>query len=526
MTELPLRDLPLAECTVPALLEAQADRYGGRELLRIGELRRDFREMRDAVAGTAGMLRAEGLRHGDHIAMLCTNRVELLDLILGCAWLGATAVPLNVALRGAGLRHALADSGCRVLILEPELLDRLDAFELPDTVERVWVTERTPRQAVAGRTVELLPPRTQPIAPAEVRPGDTMAILYTSGTTGVSKGVCCPHAQFYWWGINVCETLEITERDVLYTVLPLYHTNALNCFAQALVSGARYVLGGRFSASAFWTDLRTSEATVTYLLGAMVNILYSKPPGANDRAHRVRRALAPASPSSLFLPFQDRFGITLVDGFGSTETNMVIGARPGEQRPGYLGKVLPGFQARVVDELDLPVPDGTAGELVLRADDPFAFATGYHHAAEQTVQAWRDLWFHTGDRVVRESDGWFRFLDRIKDAIRRRGENISSFEVEQVLGTHPAVDQVAVFAVPSELAEDEVMAAVVVKPELGKTTAADLAEHCVDRLAYFAIPRFIDLVDALPLTANGKVRKAELRKTGVRAETWDRMAQP
>jgi len=193
-------------------------------------------------------------------------------------------------------------------------------------------------------------------------------------------------------------------------------------------------------------------------------------------------------------------------------------------RPGAMGWLRPGFAARVVDADDDELPAGVAGELVLRADAPFAFATGYFHRAEETLRAWRNLWFHTGDRVVRDADGAFRFVDRLKDSIRRRGENISSHEVEQVLLCHPAVAAVAVYPVRSELAEDEVMAALVARPGEALDPAA-LAEFCVTRLPRFAIPRFIDVVADLPRTENGKVQKFRLRELGVTPTAWDREAE-
>jgi crotonobetaine/carnitine-CoA ligase len=357
-----------------------------------------------------------------------------------------------------------------------------------------------------------------------VRPSDTTAILYTSGTTGPSKGVCCPQAQFYWWARSTAAMLGgLREDDVLYTCLPLFHTNALNACMQALTHGCRIVVGPRFSASRFWSRIVEADATVTYLLGAMISILAKTPPSELDRGHRVRVALAPATPAELHALFHERFGVVLRDGFGMTETNAVIGARDGSSRPGTMGVVMPGYEAKVVDADDNEVPDGTAGELVLRADEPFAFATGYWRMPEETVESWRNLWFHSGDRVVRNPDGSFRFLDRMKDAIRRRGENISAWEVEQVLQSHPDVASAAVVPVPSELGEDDVLACVVPR-EGASLDPVELIRHCEPRLSYFAIPRYVEVLDALPLTENGKVRKVVLRERGVTESTWDREA--
>jgi crotonobetaine/carnitine-CoA ligase len=519
----PLRGIPPRERTIPALLERQAATHPERPLLSVPEhgVERSYAEVRAAAAVSAGTLAAAGVEPGDRVAAICGNRVELLDLVLGCAWLGAVAVPINAAARGPQLEHMLRNSGARVLAVDAEHVDVLAALARPDGLEQVWALDGIPAAAPAGWPIREPPPPGRPAPPADVAPGDTAAILYTSGTTGPSKGVCCPQAQFYWWGVEVGEMLELGPDDVLYTNLPLFHTNALNAFMQALLAGGRYVLGPRFSASAFWRRLAEADATVTYVLGAMVTILWRRPPAADDRAHRVRVALAPASPANLVEPFKERFGVQLIEGYGSTETNCPIGVTAAEQRPGYMGTLRDGFEARVADPADAPLPDGQPGELLLRAQEPFAFATGYLEMPEATVAAWRNLWFHTGDRVVREPDGWFRFLDRAKDAIRRRGENVSSFEVEQVLSQHPGVSQVAVFGVPSELGEEEVMAAVV--PESGaELDPCELLRFCEPLLAYFAIPRYVELIAELPLTENGKVRKAALRERGVGERTYDR----
>jgi crotonobetaine/carnitine-CoA ligase len=519
-----LRGLPVAEQTLPALLERQARAYGAKPLLRFGPIERSFEKVAGDAARAAGNLAAGGVGRGDRVALLCENRIELLDLVLGCAWLGAIAVPLNAALRGPQLTHALTNSCASRIAVDGGLLHALATADLPASLEAVWAFE-APEEAIAlPCPVDAPPAGAAPLARSvEIGPGDTVAILYTSGTTGPAKGVCCPQAQFYWWGICVGEMLGITDDDVLYTCLPLFHTNALNAFVQALVAGATFHIGPRFSASRFWRSLDEAGATVSYLLGAMVNILFSRPSDPGDRAHRVRVALAPGTPAGLFDAFTSRFGVQLVEGYGSTETNCTIAAPWTAQRAGYMGPVRTGFEARVVDEHDVDVAAGEPGELVLRSSEPFSFATGYFGMAEKTVEAWRNLWFHTGDRVVCEADGWFRFLDRIKDAIRRRGENISSFEVEHVLLRHPAVVAAAAFPVPSAMAEDEVAVAVVLEPG-ASVEPRELIEHCIPLLAYFAIPRYLEFVEELPLTENGKVRKAVLRERGITAEMWDREA--
>lgn len=455
------------------------------------------------------------------MALLSENRIEVLDCIAACGWLGAMLVPLNTSMRGPQLAHVLHNAEPRVLVVEAGLLQRLDTIELlPDSTTQLWCLDDHPA-SWGSRPLEPFPVDGDAMEPASVRPGDTLAVLYTSGTTGPSKGVCCPHAQFYWWGVNSGDALGVGEGDVLYTCLPLFHTNALNAFFQALVHDACLVVGPRFSASQFWAHLARSDATVTYLLGTMVSILCAREPTSDERAHRTRVALAPGTPATLWTVCKERFGIDVVEAHGMTETNLVIGPRGGQQKPGMMGKVMPGFHARVVDEHDVEVRDGTPGELVMRADEPFAFTTGYWRMPDATVSCFRNLWLHSGDRVVRDGDGWFRFIDRLKDAIRRRGENISSWEVEQVLIGHRAVAAAAVVPVPSELGEDEVMAFVVASPD-GAPDPVELVDHCRERLAHFAVPRYIEFVDELPVTPSGKVQKFALRARGVSTTTWDR----
>lgn len=509
--------------TVPAMLERQAAKHADRALLVAGGVRWTYAEALSAAKSYGFALQNAGIKRGDRVALLCSNRIEFMQTLLGCAWIGAVTVPINIASRGAQLRHILMNSGARLLVTE---LDGLKAVRALDEIN----SEGVPLEAtwlIGDGPVEGC--NTFPDAPtgeapaAELRPGDILAILYTSGTTGLSKGVCCPHAQYFWWAAHSCELLGIGEGDVLLTTLPLFHTNALNAFFQALMSGTTLIVEKRFSASAFWNSLAKHQATVTYVLGAMVPILLSKDPTPQDKAHRVRIALAPGVPTQFHAEFTDRFGMALLDGYGSTESNFVIGAEIADQRAGTMGRIRPGFEARVVDEDDNEVSPGTPGELLLRASEPFAFASGYFEMADKTVEAWRNLWFHTGDRVTCDADGYFTFMDRLKDAIRRRGENISSYEVEQVLLSHPSVEVAAVFPVKSEMAEDEVMAAIVLRDGV-KLDEIELMQFCEPRMSYFAVPRYVEYLTQLPATENGKIQKFKLRDRGVTPATWDREA--
>lgn len=515
---------PPSDRILSTILTRQAERHGDRVLLVAGETRWSFAQTAAIASASAQALVDAGIRPGDRVALMCSNRPEFLQVYLGCAWLGAIAVPINTALRGFQLSHIFRNSLPALLVVEAQFVDAIESVEAGvDLPPRTWIVGAA-AAAVDARLSAVPLPALGAAAPAgAVRPGDTVAILYTSGTTGPAKGVCCPQAQLFWWGIYSARALGIREGDVLFTTLPLFHTNALNAFYQALLNGCTYVLEPKFSASGFWAAAQRHKATVGYLLGAMASMLLAQPKNANDKAHRLRVALGGGVPPQIHGPFLERFGVPLVDGYGSTETNFVFAGTIPSDRPGTMGYLAEGIEARIVDENDLALADGQAGELVLRAREPFAFATGYFGMPEKTVEAWRNLWFHSGDRVVRDADGHYQFIDRMKDSIRRRGENVSSWEVEQTIQSHPAVAACAIYPLPSELGEDEVAAAILLEP--GQSLEpVDIVRHCEGQIAYFAIPRYVRILSQMPLTENGKIKKGMLREAGITTDTWDREA--
>jgi crotonobetaine/carnitine-CoA ligase len=515
---------PPSDRILSTILARQAERYGERILLVAGETRWTFAQTAVIAAASAQTLVDAGIKPGDRVALMCSNRSEFLQVYLGCAWLGAIAVPINTALRGFQLSHIFRNARPALLVVEAQFASAIESVEAGvELPPRIWIIGAD-AGAVDARPFAVPLPALGAAAPAgAVRPGDTVAILYTSGTTGPAKGVCCPQAQLFWWGIYSARALGIREGDVLFTTLPLFHTNALNAFYQALLNGCTYVLEPKFSASGFWAAAQRHNATVGYLLGAMASMLLAQPKTTNDSTHCLRVALGGGVPPQIHGPFRERFGVPLVDGYGSTETNFVFAGTIPSDRPGTMGYLAEGIEARIVDDNDSALPDGEPGELVLRAGEPFAFATGYFGMPEKTVEAWRNLWFHSGDRVVRDPDGHYRFIDRMKDSIRRRGENVSSWEVEQTIQSHPAVAACAIYPLPSELGEDEVAAAILLEP--GQSLEpVDIVRHCEGQIAYFAIPRYVRILRQMPLTENGKIKKGVLRDAGVTADTWDREA--
>ena len=489
------RSIPYASRTLPRILNLQAARYDDKPLIVSSSRSITYAEAPEIAARCAGRLAAAGVKAGDRVIAFLPNCMDLVELWFGAAWLGAVLAPINTEFRGAQLRHALTLADPVLIVTGNGLLAHLRGPDIglqPGT--QIWVTDSdAAAQPDDGLPATPLPPPGEPLAAHGALPGDPVAILYTSGTSGPSKGVICPHAQFFWWGVLTGEALDITSDDVLFTVLPFFHTNALNTIWQALLAGATFSFGERFSASQFWVQARQAGATVTYLLGAMVFILLKSPPGAADRAHSIRVGLSPATSPELVEQFYQRFGIRLMEGYGSTETNMVMSNLIGGYAPGTMGRVVPGFEVRIVDENDSEVAAGASGELVIRHSEPFSVGSGYFGNPEATAAAWRNLWFHTGDRVVRDDQGIYHFLDRIKDSIRRRGENISSWEVEQALLSHPDIKNTAVVGVPAEVGEEDVMAFIVPRDRNLPDPDA-VIRYLEDRLARFAVPRYLQFV--------------------------------
>ena len=450
------------------MLRRQATRYGDRPLFVCDGTRWSYAEVVDIAARSGGRFAAAGIAKGDRVAILCGNRPEFIELFLGCAWIGAVSVPINVAARGPQLEHMLKTSGARLLVIETRVAAGAGIRRFFTARNRGDLDHRS-GAASAGPSIRpfrfaLCRDRGAPVAGRRSQAARSAHNPLHLRNDRSLEGRMLPACAVFLVGhqrrcanSNCATATCCTRRFRCFTSMPW------RCFFQALLNGGTQVVEKRFSASNFWPAFGRSGATVTYVLGAMVPMLLSRPPCEDEKRHKVRVALAPGVPAHLHEMFTQRSGIYLLDAYGATESNAVIGTTMDTRRPGWMGKLFDGFHARVVDEDDNEVPDGTPGELLLRADEPFAMATGYFGMPEKTVEAWRNLWLHTGDRVVRNDEGYYKFIDRMKDSIRRRGENISSFEVERVIMSHPAVEIAAVFPVPSDLAEDEVMTTVVVK---------------------------------------------------------------
>ncbi len=523
-----LKITDIRQQTTPHALVAQAERFGERPFFSmVGGKFATYGDMELATRRLANAFRELGIGHGDRVMIMMANCPEFMESWLALHRLGAVTVTVNTAYRGIFLEHVANNSGARFIVAGAEFVPTIVESEAACAGLKAIVCVGDP-PAVSTR-LELLPYAQLRDGPqtgidVAVSGSDISTIIYTSGTTGPSKGVLIPHAQLYMNSVVYNGQFGLTQNDRFYSCLPLFHSNALivQCFS-ALCLGAPVSVAEIFSASGWLSDIRRSKATVTNLLGVMTEFLVKQPPTPQDSDHDLKLVCAVPIAPQFGAMFEARFGAKILELYGSTEANCPIYTPVSAgRRDNSCGKLVEEFfEARLVDpETDVDVPDGQVGELLLRSKAPFGFMAGYNAMPEETVKSWRNLWFHTGDAMRRE-DGWFYFVDRIKDCIRRRSENISSFEIEQVIMMHEAVADVAVIGVesPFEANEQEVKACVVLKQDR-QESARDIYDYCAPLVPRYAIPRFVEIYDELPKTPTNKVRKTELRKHGIREQTW------
>ncbi len=512
--------------TLHAQLARQAARHGERTFFWFKDRAYSYLDFERESDRVAAGLQALGIGKGDKVAILLANRPEYLFVWFGLSKLGAVEVPINTAHRGDLLIYMIDKVDCRLVICEAEFLDRLSPVlaSLPK-VERLVALGGAP--ADLGKPAldyDALVANDGRFEPVDVRWSDPFAILFTSGTTGPSKGSLMPQNYALFMGEVVSRSMGYTPADRLYNVLPLFHGNAqLLSTMAALMSGAQMVLGERFSAGEFWSEVRKYGCTEFNYIGGILPILLKAEPRADDADNPLRVMMGAGAARDVFLAFESRFGVKLVEGYGMSEIGLpLMNSIDGERVPGSIGKPAFGCQVRLADDDGLEITDpGVPGEVLVRTDMPCTMLLEYYGMPEKTVEAWRDLWFHTGDYATRDAAGCYYFVDRKKDALRRRGENISSYEVECVINAHPAVLESAAVAIKSELGEDEVMVCLTLKPGASLAPEA-LLDHCQSRMAYFMVPRYVRILESLPKTPTEKVQKAVLRSAGLAPGTWDR----
>ena len=519
---------PHAKRTLGTLLEQRAMATPHRTFLRMAGVDLTFQEFNQQCNRLAHGLAGKGVAPGDMVAVVLPNCPEFVLLWFALVKLGAIEAAVNVGLRGAGLVRTLAMTGCHVVILDEDQIDALGdvASSLRDVTtvvvrgDAAAAARRFPAWDVLAFGQLVTDRADDPGVPVEV--SDTAMVLFTSGTTGPSKGCMLSHRYAVRQGELAAEHLRLQPSDVLYSPYPLFHADAATLtVVPALVLGATAAIGSRFTASGFWEEVRAFEATVFDFMGATLTMLWKRPPQSDDAENPVR--LAWGVPMPVWASgFEERFGLKLIEVYGLTDAGVVAFYPYDEdRRPGACGRPVHPYDVRIFDDADDEMGPGEMGEIVVRPLEPSVTMDGYHGMPNETLATFRNLWLHTGDKGYFDSDGYLHFVGRKSDSIRRRGENISAFEIEEVVLTHPDIVEAAAIGVPSEMTEEDVMLCVV--PRAGSSVSPeDLVAFCESRMAKFMIPRYVEFRAELPKTETAKVEKYRLQQAGVGPDAWDR----
>lgn len=527
-----LGPLPLAEQVAAKILARQAESIGSRTFVTFGARTITYGEANARANRVANAFRALGATKGTRVGILLRNRLEYLDLWFGLSKIGAVQVPLNTEYKSQQILHVLRRAPVPFVVVEDSLagellavIDQVPGVQALIGVDSTLALSGQRKQKILSYAECIEAAGAEEPRGAEIAGFDIGAVMNTSGTTGPSKGVQLSHAQQYILGRSIALDLGLTGRDVYYNCFPLFHNTAQAMITlPVLLTGAKMVLTGKFSAKRFWPDVREQGCTVFYYIGEILRILL-KSTAAEDSKGAVLRAGwgIGASPKD-FLEFQRRHGVALRSGYGSTEANVQVYLPHQNPDPASVGRAIRGYEIRIANEHDEPLPAGQMGEILVRAAEPCTIMLGYDGDPQATLAAWRDLWFHTGDAGYLDAGGSLFFMGRVRDVMRVRGENISAFEVEEAIAEVSGVLEVAAIGVPCELGGDDIKVVVVASPDL-KPDAAALIAHAQSRLPRFAIPRYVEFVAALPKTETNKVRKNVLRATPMGPATWDRLAR-
>ena len=491
-------------------------------------------EMQESMTLWSARFLALGVGRGDVVVTVLDAGLDSVAVWLGLASIGAVDAATNPEFRGRMLAYAINNCAPELLVVAARHLSVIDsvAAEL-HSVARVLVISDSDEAAIPAtslpgpiRTVDI----ESDVAEArrvmtEPRFHDIAAITYTSGTTGPSKAVRLPWGQLNSINSGTFPLEDLTPDDVFYCTTSHAHFGSKSIPYNAAMVGGQVVMRPRFALSAFWSDIREFGVTTGMLVGSMADVLLRDPNSPNGATTLTNLFMAPLGNS--YRQFSERFGVRICTVYNSTEGGVAIrsGWNPvDEHTVGRLRQGYPGFEVRLVDTNDYEVPDGTPGECAIRAREPWVMNAGYLNNDSATASAWRNGWFHTGDALVRNADGDYAFVDRLKDVIRRRGENISSFEVEADVLQHPEIVECAAVAVPADTVEDEILLFAVRRPD-SSITAAELAADLASRMTRFMVPRYIEFLDELPKTeATFRTQKVKLRENALNDTTWDREA--
>ncbi|PKN53204.1 MAG: AMP-dependent synthetase [Deltaproteobacteria bacterium HGW-Deltaproteobacteria-13] len=507
------------------LIEEKARKYGDRTFLIYEDKQFSFRQMDENANRVANYLLSLGAGKGKGVAIIMANCPQYLDVYIGSQKIGMYSIPINTSLRGDSLLYILNHSDAEFVVIDEEFLDIYN--KIADKIEKR-------KTVIVNRTAPVssssLPKGMLPLSHASAKPAqnpnikydkdDICFILYTSGTTGLPKGVMYRYAKTTLKLLSLPANALYKKSDILYTSLPLFHGNALwLCVTQAMHRGCKVVLARKFSASKFWDEIRKYKVTEFNTIGAMIPILMKQPPRENDNINNVRFTLSAACPVDDWEKFEKRFGIKIYEAYGSVDGGGKSIMNLGNAPVGSIGKPAPNTVYRLVDNEGKDVPDGTPGQLIFESKGKKK-SVEYFKNEKAGNDKLKDGWIYTGDLVRRDKNGYLYFVGRNAEFMRIKGENVSAYEVEHTIQKHPSVLEAAVYAVPSELAEDEIMACVSLVD--GHTLKeADLVETLKEDLAKFAVPRFVKIVKEFPKTETQRIIKKELEKKGIIAGTYD-----
>jgi carnitine-CoA ligase len=516
------------EWVITSMLADRAERFADEIAVESKTGALSYAQLVERASSVAGYLRELGVQPGDRVATMLTSDLDYLAAWHGILWCGAVDVPVNVEYKGMFLEFLLNDSQVEVLVIDARWLSRLNEIKVPALRHVVVAGGREldaadSRLAVHSFADALSAPGVARTARGEL---DPTYVIYTSGTTGSPKGAMHNNRSSVHYVMPFLECLGITDDDVCYSMFPLYHqTGRSACTSTSLWAGNRLVLRDRFSASEFWQDIAATGSTWTGYHGAALLFLWHQEPSERDRAHRLRVAVGASAPKEIFEAWEERFGVRLYEVFGMTELGVGTGLTDGPRKVGTLGQACRQIELQIHDEAGDELPAFAVGEAVWRPRYPDAIFQGYWNNPEATTQAWRDLWFHSGDAGYLDDEGFFVLSDRIKDSIRRRGENISSRFVEEAVRRALDVAECAAYPVPVEIggSEQEVMIALV-WPEEQPLDVANVFRQLCEAMPRHAVPRYLRIVDQLPYTATQRARKFVLRDQGVTADSHDRVA--
>lgn len=525
-----LTGLSLQEQVAAHILRTQAQCIGARTFVICGDVKITYAEADQRADRVAAAFHAMGIGKGERVALLLHNRVEYLDLWFGLSRIGAIQLPLNTAYKSPQLLHTLSRAPVTAVVVEDTLLPELEAVVDQVTSIKTVIVLGNPANKAKPRfkfnylflNIILSAPHAAPPA-TPISGADVGAIMNTSGTTGPSKGVQLSHAQQYLLGRNIVNDMALCERDVYYNCFPLFHNTAQAMITlPVLLVGATMVLTEKFSASRFWPDVRAHGCTAFYYIGETLRILLKSTTAANGAGTALRIGWGIGASHNDFAEFQTRHGVVLRSGYGSTEGN--VGIYLPHDSPGLAtgGRAIDGFEVRIADENNEPLPTGKTGEILVRSDEPCALMLGYDGDPVATRAAFSGPWLHTGDAGYIDVAGHLHFAGRVKDGIRVRGENVSAFEVEAAIAQVEGVLEVAAIAVPCELGGDDVKIVVVAHTNT-QLSAETLIAHAQTQLPKFAVPRYVEFVAALPKTETNKVRKNVLREMPFTPGTWDKL---